>query len=317
MKRPIESAPRLVLLLVVLALASGTSYGDVDREIRKTFDVRAGGELTLDADRGSISVRTHRAERIDVRLTLRADTRSKSRAEEIFDDFEVDFRPSGANLEIESKYDGPRGVFGWFGNSGNLQAKWEIVVPERYTLDLRTSGGSIEVEDLNGDVEARTSGGSLKFGRVGGQVTGRTSGGSITIDETAGQVDVSSSGGSVRIDRARGPVRARTSGGSITVNEVFGSIDAVTSGGSIRAAISAQPASDCRLSTSGGNVSVELAPAIAVDLDARSSGGSVTTDLPVTIRGEMGRNRLSGTINGGGPALVLRTSGGGISIRQR
>lgn len=299
----------LIALLVTLPVHAG-----IDKEIRKSFEVGPGGTLELDAARGSIEVTTHRQARVDVRLSLDTRTNDRSDAARMLEDFEVDFDSKGHDVSIEARYhEGGRGLFRFFGSS-ELRVRWEVVVPETYHLDLRTAGGSIEVRDLNGNVEARSSGGSLTFGHVQGSVNGRTSGGAISIEETGGTVDVSTSGGSIRIDRARGDVRARTSGGSIRVDEVFGAIDAVTSGGSISATISAQPEHDCRLSTSGGSVTVHLDPSIAVDVDARSSGGGVRATVPVTVEGEMARTRLQGQINGGGPMLTLRTSGGGISI---
>lgn len=300
------------LVITVAALAALPAEAAPDREIRKSFAVQSGGTLTIDTDRGSIEVRTHDVPRVDVHVTLDSGARAD------VNDFEVDFRPSGADLFIEGDHHRKRG--GWLGifdGSSDLRVKWNIVVPRQYQLELKTAGGSIHVRDLNGDVNARTSGGNLQLGRVQGRVHARTSGGGIAIEETGGEVDVSTSGGGIRITRARGDVRARTSGGSIRVDEVFGSIDAVTSGGSITASLSSQPGSDCRLSTSGGSVTVYLDPSIAVNLDARSSGGGVRAELPVTVRGEMARTRLIGQVNGGGPDLVLRTSGGGIAIRAR
>ncbi|MBW3670341.1 MAG: DUF4097 domain-containing protein [Acidobacteria bacterium] len=312
-----HSRPRGTLLIALIALLLALPAAGVETQIRRSFEVRAGGTLELDTDRGSIEIRTHDAPTVDVLVTMDARTRDESEAKEMFEDFDVSFHPSVADLRIEGDDRSPRSR-GWFnfrGGSNAFRVRWTVTVPTRYTLDLRTSGGSISVHDLNGDVDARTSGGGLKFGRIEGRVRARSSGGSISIEETGGRVDVSTSGGGIAIARARGDVRAHTSGGSIRVDEVFGTIDAVTSGGSITASLSSQPTHDCRLSTSGGSVNVRLDPSIALNLDARSSGGRVSADIPVTIRGTMGKNRLQGTINGGGPELVLRTSGGGISIR--
>lgn len=312
-----HSRAKGTLLLAALTLLLALPAAGIETQIRRSFEVRAGGTLELDTDRGAIEIRTHDASTVDVVVTMDARTRDKSEAKEMFEDFDVSFHPSGGDLRIEGddRRQRSRGWFNFRGDSNSLRIRWTITVPTRYTVDLRTAGGSISVRDLNGDVDARTSGGSLKLGRIEGRVNARSSGGGITIEETGGRVDVSTSGGGISIARARGDVRAHTSGGSIRVDEVFGTIDAVTSGGSITASLSSQPTHDCRLSTSGGSVNVRLASSIALNLDARSSGGRVSADVPVTVRGTMAKNRLQGAINGGGPELVLRTSGGGISIR--
>jgi len=97
---------------------------------------------------------------------------------------------------------------------------------------------------------------------------------------------------------------------------VMGAIDASTSGGTVTAYISEQPADDCRLTTSGGGVAVTLADGIGVELDAQSSGGRVTSDFDVS-GGRSTKTSLAGAINGGGPELYLRSSGGGVKIERR
>lgn len=165
---------------------------------------------------------------------------------------------------------------GWGSFRGG--AKYVIRVPQKYNVDLRTGGGAITLADLNGRVDVNTSGGSIGLGRI------------------------------------KGDVKAHTSGGSIRVKEVAGNINATTSGGSIKATLSQQPTANCRLKTSGGSVTAYLAPSIAVNLDARTAGGSVRSELEVD--GTRKRTRIKGTINGGGPTLELKTSGGSVRIKS-
>ena len=96
-------------------------------------------------------------------------------------------------------------------------------------------------------------------------------------------------------------------------------ITARTSGGSVSAYLTAQPAGDSSLTTSGGSVTVYLADDIAVDLDARTSGGSARTDFDVLAHGDEdhSRHRIAGSLNGGGPELYLRTSGGNIRVLRQ
>jgi hypothetical protein len=74
---------------------------------------------------------------------------------------------------------------------------------------------------------------------------------------------------------------------------------------------------ECSLSTSGGSVNVTVDKTAAFRLDASTSGGGVdATGLTLTLESNSrDRGRLAGTVNGGGPLLKLRSSGGGISVR--
>lgn len=165
----------------------------------------------------------------------------------------------------------------WFGGY-NKSVRFIIKVPQTYNVDLNTGGGSIEIMDLNGNVDAFTSGGSIQLGQI------------------------------------KGDVAVKTSGGSIQVEDVAGNIDANTSGGSIKAVISEQPTKDCRLRTSGGSVTAYLNPSIKVDLNASTSGGRVRSEF--NVDGTTKKSKIKGTINGGGPELYLKTSGGSVSIKE-
>lgn len=320
------------------ALFTGTVDADaaVENNIERSFQVAPGGRLTVDTDRGTIEVRTVNRDFVDIEIERKVKRSGKWSVEEVLEDFVITFDHSDNEVAIKAKYDQ---MNHWRQNRerNRLQIKFLITVPQQYNVDLKTSGGGISVEDLEGEVRGQTSGGGLRFGRIKGPVWGRTSGGDIKLEGTQGDVDVKTSGGgitigsvegaveaktsggSIRIDRATGSVNAKTSGGGITVEEVMGDITAKTSGGSIKAYISRQPEGDFSLETSGGSVTAYLVEDIAVDVDARTSGGHVSTDVPVTVdvQGKINKSRLQGTINGGGPLLKLHTSGGSVHLQKK
>ena len=158
------------------------------------------------------------------------------------------------------------------------------------------------------------------IGKAGNGVVANTSGGSITVDSAQGDVNLDTSGGSIKVGAIAGKADLDTSGGSITIDSVMNSVRASTSGGGIRANIVGTLREDSSLSTSGGGIRVTLDKSAAFNLDASTSGGGVDADgLTITLKdaGQRGKNRLAGAVNGGGPALKLRTSGGGIDISTR
>jgi hypothetical protein len=61
-------------------------------------------------------------------------------------------------------------------------------------------------------------------------------------------------------------------------------------------------------------VRTEIDPGASVSIDATASGGSVNSEVPVTVQGKIERGSLRGDMNGGGPTLRLRSSGGGVRI---
>jgi hypothetical protein len=242
--------------LILLAL-SATARAD---DFRQTVRVEPGGTLEVDLSSGAIEVETHEGNEVSV------EGRSGGRTR-----FEL--TSDGRNARLIGRRQGFWSIF----SPGRVRV--EILVPEEYSLDLDTGGGSIEIEGIHGRIVAHTSGGRIE------------------VDEVEGPVELETSGGSIRIDDANGPVEARTSGGSIEVR------------------FSGSPGG--LLKTSGGSIDAELPRDSGIYLDAKTSGGRVHVETEITVKGTQERSHITGKINGGGPHLELRTSGGNIRVSQR
>lgn len=302
----------LAALCFCLAVSAGAG---VTKRTVESFPTAPGAELFVDTDIGSIEIRTHANPTVEVEVNLEADTRNDEKAEKQFSEFEVEYEREGDDVLIYGEFIGSKGDWRfWKSRKISLNVEFIITVPSEFDLTLETSGGSIAVDDLQGEVRAKTSGGSLSFEQIDGPVWGRTSGGSIQVGGCDGSIDLKTSGGSISVGRVNGDVYARTSGGSITVDEVFGTIDVKTSGGGIRARISQQPRRDCRLVTSGGGVRVDFADDYDLTINAKTSGGRVRTEFPVKVSGDISESRLHADINNGGAELYIRTSGGNIIL---
>ncbi|HEX8618511.1 MAG TPA: hypothetical protein VF911_13065 [Thermoanaerobaculia bacterium] len=315
------------LLPLALVLTFTTTVFAADDVIRKGFNVSEGGTLRLDADLGGIKV-VSGGTGVSIEITRKADGR---RGAESLADHRITFRQDGNDVIIEDELPANRTRFFW---SDDYDVQWNVRVPARYNLQLRTSGGGIELANIGGTVDVRTSGGSITTGTLGrdsvlktsggairvaaanGAIDARTSGGSIDIGATTGRVEARTSGGSIKLASSGGDVIAKTSGGNIRIDGAAGMVDASTSGGSIHATLTRQAAADSSLTTSGGNVTVMVSRGVGAEVDARASGGSVVSDLPITVQGSVDKDELHGTLNGGGPRLVLRSSGGSVRLRS-
>jgi DUF4097 and DUF4098 domain-containing protein YvlB len=307
---------RFLLPGLLAAGLAASGYARIDRTLEKTFAVTGPGVLRVDTQGGAIRV-TGSAEsvvRVTAKQRIRAD--SEAEADEVLKKLELTMEQTGNDVRVVSRYE--RRPFGFrFGSWPPVQVDVVVSVPSRFAAELTTSGGGIAVSDLGGKALLRTSGGSISLGRMGGEVDARTSGGSIALEEAGGAVALKTSGGGIDVGRVSGPADLATSGGSIKIESASGSLRAHTSGGGIRAGLTGPLREDSSLSTSGGSVRVTVDKKTAFRLDAASSGGGVdATGVTVTLEGShRDRSRLSGAVNGGGPVLKLRSSGGGIVVR--
>ena len=308
----------LFLVAGLVALVPLSAFARIERVVEKTFTVQPGGTLKVETSGGGIAVESGAGDTVKVvaKEVIRAD--NDAEADTLLKDLALTIEQQGNDVVAKAKYASTPLDF-HFGSWPPVQVSFVVTVPAHYHTDLHTSGGSIKVGDLTGNVLARTSGGGIKIGQIDGTVDARTSGGDVRLDSCTGDTKLSTSGGGIRAERIVGKADLRTSGGGISVKLVENALQAQTSGGGVEAAIAGALKGDCLLSTSGGSVRVAVDKTAAFRLDAATSGGDVhAPGLTIRIEnGGLGKSRLVGDVNGGGPLLKLRTSGGGIDVKMR
>lgn len=293
-------------------LFSATAFAKVERTVEKTFSVESGAKLSVETSGGNVRVESGDVQRVRIvarQIFPKASTDAE--ADEAAKSLELVMEQNGASVKASAKYTKST----WWGRTP-VVVHFDVTVPRACDVNLNTSGGDISVSDLTGAAKVKTSGGNVKLGQIAGEVNARTSGGNVALAGCTRGAALSTSGGNITAGPVAGNLEATTSGGDITINGVSGSVSARTSGGNVRAKLAAIT-SDCTLGTSGGDVSVALAKDSALLLDAMTSGGRVGGDgLRIELlAGGNGKNRLSGKVNGGGPRLKLRTSGGNIDVK--
>jgi DUF4097 and DUF4098 domain-containing protein YvlB len=273
------------LPLALTLLIAGTAQA-ADKRLDRTFNVSPGGSLVVEADGASIRVSGTDSNQVTVRMRF-------SGSEKELAAMTMDASVNNNVVTATMRRKKTSGWLNW--GSWSNESSIEVTIPKRLEVDARTSGGSIDIQDTVGSVRLNTSGGDISARNLDGTVGLRTSGGSITADTVRGDLDANTSGGDVRLLNIDGKISGRTSGGSVRV-----SLAGANRG------ISA--------TTSGGDVELILPRSTSGNVTASTGGGNITTDLPVTTR-SMSETRLEGTLNGGGPTIEARTSGGSIRLR--
>ncbi len=309
--------------------------GHVERTHQK-YAVDGAGSLNVDTDFGSVRVESWSNDEVDVEVEKRRTGISEDSARDAFRDVAVDI--SQQENDVSIRIDRDRNY--WF---DNVSLDIRVRVPEAYNLDLKTSGGDIDVGDLRGDVLARTSGGDINVGNITdavirvhtsggdvhvkggaretkvstsggdieildarGAVDATTSGGDVTIGDAAGEVSAKTSGGDIKIGRTDGEVTVRTSGGDIEIDQAGGNTEATTSGGDIRIG---HTTGEVKAKTSGGDVTIGRADG---EVDVHTSGGDVTIE---SAEGSLKAGTSGGDItvsNATGGGVTAKTSGGDI-----
>jgi hypothetical protein len=272
-------------LAIALILIAAAPVQAAEKRLDRTFTVSPGGTLFVEADGAAVHVAGGDAQQVVVHMVMRS-------SEQNLADTTLDAVQNGNDVTLTMKKV-KRGWFNWGG--WNSEQNIEVTVPRRYAINVRTSGGSVELRDTEGTASLRSSGGSLTAAHVSGNVELRTSGGSIRAESIRGDVDANTSGGDVRLTDVDGKIRGRSSGGSLHFSLV----------GANRGIWA---------STSGGEIELRLPPGTSGNVEAITSGGQVETDFPVATTGSA-ESRLVGPMNGGGAPIQAHTSGGSIALR--
>lgn len=323
-----------VALLGTLLLAQPLLTAATEERVDRRFTVPTSSRLVVDVDFGAIEIVTNATSEVKVDVLRKVSAASEKKEKEFLAERPLTLDLEGGTVSVRVRKPGKISAsWGW--NRIKTEGFYRITVPADCQVTLKTAGGHIHVTGVQTEVHAATSGGSLRFTAIRGAIHGKTAGGSIAVSDCVGETEVDTSGGTIsvrggsgalqadtaggaiRVVQYAGPVQVETSGGSITLENIGGKISGNTSGGSISAVLLGPPLpGEVDLATSGGSVNVTVPASLAFSLDAETSSGGVRSEVPVEFSGKPKRDRLVGPVNGGGPTVRLRTSGGSISVRK-
>lgn len=295
----------IYILFVIIsfgAVTLGFAQSSEDAYRVETFEVSGNVELKVQTSGGSIKLEGTNEPEVRIEMYVRRRGKIIPAGEADLDRYKIDISQSGNKVKAIVDRDSNN----WF-RDDNLSISFVVHSPVQTTSSLKTSGGSLSIQNVMGEQELRTSGGSISATSVDGSLDLRTSGGSIRIEDVVGNVNARTSGGTISAASIKGALDLNTSGGSISMDKVDGSVDARTSGGSINAHIN-NPSDYINLKTSGGSIRINV-PDGGYDLDLDAN--KVHIEL-VNFSGRAERDEIEGTINGGGVKISARTSGGSI-----
>ena len=160
---------------------------------------------------------------------------------------------------------------------------------------VETHGGSVEVANIAGRVEAETAGGSMHINDIGGTVRAETSGGSIEVGNIGGDMKLETAGGSISVRSVKGKIHAETAGGSIDVGSATQSAYLATAGGGIQVK---RCDGELRASTAGGSLEI-----------GDVGGGAILETFGGSIRLASAKGVVRATTSGGGIRLNGLTHG--------
>ena len=328
-----KTLTRLQSVLFILAISltflvqNTINAEPIAKDLTKTFTLNGPGELEVKTSGGFIHVEGQNGNKVTVTMIVKKRGReldAESAAwDDALEDYEITIEKRGNTVVAMTER---KNKSGWnWKNSASIS--FEITAPHQVKSNLKTSGGGINLSNVEGYQYLKTSGGRLEMSNIQGDIDGTTSGGGITAENLDGNLNLKTSGGKISITDATGKIDATTSGGGITLHNTVGDVDVSTSGGGIR--IDGE-ASAIRATTSGGGIHANV-KGVSESLYLKTSGGSIHATLDGSkgmdldlkgnnvkvqlknFSGTSKKNHVDGTMNGGGMPVYMHTSGGSVT----
>ena len=131
-------------------------------------------------------------------------------------------------------------------------------------------------------------------------------------------INVTNTNGQVALTALDGKVRAHTTNGGVNGKSLTGGVDARSTNGGVTIDMASVGAESISLRTTNGGVTLTLPETAKATLSASCTNGGINvSSLDNLDVSDQSRRRLEGRLNGGGTAIELRTTNGGIRVRPR
>lgn len=278
------------ILAAALTLAATTAFA-AGRDFDRTLSVSASPSVSVSTGAGYIHIHPGSDNQVHIVGHVHPSNswfsgNSESRIQQIVSNPPI--TQSGNTITIGDKHSSEL--------YRNVGIDYEVTLPGASTIYAGTGSGDIDIQDAGSTLKAESGSGTVRAHGIHGPADLQTGSGNIDFQQTAA-----------------GDVRAQTGSGSIQLNGISGGLKAGTGSGNID--ISGQPTSDWKLDTGSGSIQLTLGPSARYTLNASTGSGSVHTDQPIAMQGEINRHHVTGTVNGGGPAIRANTGSGDINIK--
>ena len=141
--------------------------------------------------------------------------------------------------------------------------------------------------------------------------------GDIELNQVmAGSYDLDSNSGGITVDGAKNSIKAQTDFGSIDItNAENATIDLKSNSGGVDFSGSLGEGPHNVQSDFGG-ITLSIPADSELNVDLNTDLGNISSDIPITVTldGDSGKNHQTGSMNGGGALLTVKTNNGSIDI---
>jgi DUF4097 and DUF4098 domain-containing protein YvlB len=333
---------KALVLIVVLAVAifflgmnplEASDNGKVkyEEKFAKTEAIAGDGKVDIRNVSGDVEVKTWDRDevKIDGMKTSRASSMEK--AKENAAKVKIDVKRANGVLMICTIYPKPsvKGL--------SVSVDFKVMIPSQATINARTVSGDVALEKIGGKATAETKSGDVtvlgarngaKAETVSGDVLVedvengaycKTASGNVDAKDVSGNADLNCVSGDVTAENIRGDVEADTVSGSVKLMDISGAdvVKGKTMSGNAIYYGEINPTGRYSLEAHSGRVEMAIPSNSAFDLTASTFSGSIKTEFKVMMSGKLSKKKISGSVNGGGADVTLKTFSGNVYLKKK
>jgi Putative adhesin len=285
------------IALLFLLSAAGVAEAEVYyKEIRKSVKVNSTVRLDMDIDYADVNIVTWDQGTIEIVVKQNVDSKSESRANEIFENMRVNVTESADLVGLEVSM----GSYSCSGKTESYSIHVEIKMPAAGTVDGDISFGNIYISDLKGPFEAK-----VEYGNITAQ---NLLSGNNDLEVAFGNADIKNTNGG-DFENQYGNLEIKKLNGSAEIKSAFGNleIDLVS-----------KEVKTLELDIQYGDADIELASDFSCSFNINSSYGDI--DMPSEAKitkseSDYTNKSITGIIGSGGSnRLKINNDFGNVEI---
>jgi hypothetical protein len=307
-----------LFFLMFMGFYSAESAGreKYEEKFERTIKLAKGGHVSLDNISGSIEVKSwNKAEvKIDALKTSRAS--SLSQAKENAAEVKIVVKKEGDTLRIETEYPKRRGSRR---RRSSVSVHYKLWVPSKASVRIDSISGSVEMENIGGEVKVDVTSGSVTINKAAKGVDCDIISGNLKLQDIEGDAYLKTVSGKIKVERIKGSIEAETTSGGIEMRKVTGAktIRGKVLSGSIVYDGDINPNGRYTLQTHSGSIRMFISSGSGFELEAKTFSGRIESDFDITLSGKLSKKKIKGVVNKGGAYMKLSTFSGSIYLRKR
>ena len=284
---------------------SARSESDAMREsdeIRQSFKLTPGTRVEISSIRGPVEIETSNGDTAEILITRNADNLADLQSDKIA----IDNKPGRLIIRGETAPGGNK--------NRHVDHHATLKLPRDINLAINSISGSVQLDELNGQLEVSSVSGSVTMDKVTQQARIKSISGDVKIGQVSGPLDITSVSGSVKLDQVAHGANIQSVSGDVKIQEANDTLHISSVSGSVSAVIAKLEAGGVQINSVSRQVEIRFKTELGAQLTATSVSRDVTIDLPNVTIEDKSANSTRARIGAGGPPISINSVSGGVRL---